>query len=91
MTEVKKGFYVWKDNLMEELFAISVEEMNKFPKMKEQLEKEKNILHIIEADSEKEAFDLFKEKFYVKPESTQQEEEILPVKETSSQTKRILH
>lgn len=55
-------FYVWYDNFLEELFALEKADMDKFyPELKQQLEKEHVVFHLVEAETVTHAFEVYKE------------------------------
>lgn len=55
-------YCVWFDNLMQELFALEKSEFDSHQKLQEALHNEKNIIHVIQAESMKNAFEKYREK-----------------------------
>lgn len=64
-------YCVWFDNFMQELFALEKSEFDKYEKMQAELKNEKNIIHFINADSMKDAFDQYREKQKLLPVMSQ--------------------
>lgn len=87
-------FYVWNDNLLEDYFALEIEEFEKFPEFKNVLTKEKVQFNIVEADGIIEAIKLYKEslkKLYPIKEINEDDNKNEPILLNDIKKKRLLH
>lgn len=91
----KSVYYVWKDNFLEEYFALEKSEMENSPNLFKSLTHEKCVFHEVEANGFKEAINLHKDNLKQKlGQDIEKEEEnslhFSAINQTHN-TKNVLH
>lgn len=88
----KSTYYVWKDNLLEEYFALEKSEMEKNPNYMKLLKEEKSIFYEVDATGFKDAINIHKENMKQKIEYAEEEESSYYFSQSSQTShKTVLH